>query len=213
MIGIIDYEAGNLTSVQRALTSLGVKSVITGDKQILARAEKIIFPGVGAAGKAMAGLIRLGLDQAILDAYQKGTPILGICLGTQIIMEHSDENDTPCLGLIKGKVHRFQEGMIGEDGRVLKIPHMGWNRIEMRQSHPVFEGLDRTSEFYFVHAYYPEPTDPKNLLAETTHGKRFASALVSHNLLALQFHLEKSGKPGLRVLSNFCRWNGNHRAQ
>jgi glutamine amidotransferase len=213
MIGIIDYEAGNLTSVQRALTSLGVKSVITGDKQVLENAEKIIFPGVGAAGKAMAGLVRLGLDQAILDAHRKGTPILGICLGTQIILERSEENDTPCLGLIRGEVHRFQDGMIGEDGRVLKVPHMGWNRIEIKQRHPIFEGLDRASEFYFVHAYYPAPTDPKNLLAETIHGKRFASALVSHNLVALQFHLEKSGKAGLRILSNFCRWNGNESAQ
>lgn len=213
MIGIIDYEAGNLTSVQRALASLGVKSIITGDKQVLEKSEKIIFPGVGAAGKAMAGLKRLGLDQSILDAYQKGTPILGICLGTQIIMEHSDENDTTCLGLIPGEVHRFQEGMIGEDGRVLKVPHMGWNRIEIKQSHPLFEGLDKDNEFYFVHAYYPVPKDPKNLLAETVHGKRFASALVSHNLVALQFHLEKSGKPGLRILSNFCRWNGNDRAE
>jgi glutamine amidotransferase len=213
MIGIIDYEAGNLTSVQRALTSLGVESVITGDKQVLAKAEKIIFPGVGAAGKAMAGLIRLGLDQAIIDAHRKGTPILGICLGTQIIMERSDENDTACLGLIKGEVHRFQDSMIGEDGRVLKVPHMGWNRIEIKRRHPVFEGLDRASEFYFVHAYYPAPADPGNILAETTHGIRFASALMAHNLVALQFHLEKSGKGGLRILSNFCRWNGNDRAQ
>jgi glutamine amidotransferase len=213
VIGIIDYKAGNLTSVQRALTSLGVESVITRDLQVLAKSEKIIFPGVGAAGKAMSDILKLGLDQVLLDAYEKGKPILGICLGTQIIMERSEENGTTCLGLIKGTVHRFQEGIVDEDGRVIKVPHMGWNGIDIKQLHPIFEGLEETSEFYFVHAYYPIPADPKNLLAETVHGKRFASALVSRNLVALQFHPEKSGPPGLRILSNFCRWNGDNRAQ
>ncbi|MFC1824164.1 imidazole glycerol phosphate synthase subunit HisH [Thermodesulfobacteriota bacterium] len=213
MIAIIDYNAGNLTSVQRALRFLGRESIITGDSIEITNADRIIFPGVGAAGKAMSDLKRLNIDQALLEAFDKGVPILGICLGTQIIMEWSQENDTACLGIIKGDVHRFSENMQDAEGKGLKVPHMGWNSVNLKSRHPLFEGVDPGSEFYFVHAYYPTPQDSKSVLGETEYGICFASVLKTANLVAVQFHLEKSGRPGLKVLSNFCEWNGAGHAE
>ena len=212
MIAIIDYKAGNLTSVKRALTSLGWDSVITADYSEVVNAERIIFPGVGAAGQAMADLKRIGLDRALLDSFETGKPILGICLGTQIIMTASEENNTECLGLIRGGVRRFREDLVDEEERRLKVPHMGWNSVTLRAKHPLFEGVDPESEFYFVHAYYPVPEAPEAVLGETDYGIRFASVLHLRNLFAVQFHLEKSGRPGLKILSNFCRWNGTEHA-
>jgi glutamine amidotransferase len=208
MIAIIDYEAGNLTSVQRALNSLGQESVITGDSSKVLGAGRIIFPGVGAAGKAMSDLKRLALDEALRASYREGKPILGICLGIQIIMERSQENDTRCLGLVKGEVRRFPENMVDQEGKKLKVPHMGWNGVKLKKDHPLFEGVDPESEFYFVHSYYSSPIDSGEVLGETDYGTRFASVIGAKNLLAAQFHLEKSGRPGLRILSNFCKWSG-----
>ncbi|MGD8983118.1 MAG: imidazole glycerol phosphate synthase subunit HisH [Desulfobacteraceae bacterium] len=212
MIAIIDYEAGNLTSVQRALSFLGQDSVITSDLSEVMQAEKIIFPGVGAAGKAMSDLKRLGLDQALLEAYDADKPILGICIGTQVIMEWSEENDTQCLGLIKGGVRRFQEEMVDEDGKRLKVPHMGWNGVAFNRDHPLFQGVAPESEFYFVHSYYPLPKESGAVLGETDYGSRFASVIAKENLFAVQFHVEKSGRPGLKILSNFCKWSGKENA-
>jgi glutamine amidotransferase len=208
MIAIIDYEAGNLTSVQRALNSLGMDSEITNDPYSVKKAERIIFPGVGASGRAMKDLKRLKLDEALREAFEKGNPILGICLGTHIIMEYSQENDAQCLGLIKGKVRRFSQDLRGKDGSKLKVPHMGWNGVSLRRNHPILEGIDPESEFYFVHAYYPCPDDKKHVVGETVHGIRFASVLGAGNLFAVQFHPEKSGRSGLKILSNFCQWDG-----
>ena len=212
MIAIIDYEAGNLTSVQGALNFLGQESIITKDFSKVIKAERIIFPGVGAAGKAMSDLRRLRLDQAILKSHYDGKPILGICLGTQIIMEWSQENNTRCLGLIKGDVRRFPEDLADHEGRRLKVPHMGWNGVRLKWRHPLFEGIDPESEFYFVHSYYASPTDPGEVLGETDYGIGFASVLRVKNLVAVQFHIEKSGGPGLRILSNFCKWSGKEDA-
>ncbi len=208
MIAIIDYKAGNLTSVQRALGFLGQRSVITRVPSEVAEAEKVIFPGVGAAGRAMADLKAMGLDRALADSFRQRKPILGICLGTQIIMERSDENRTDCLGLIKGKVVRFPENLSDDQGNRLKVPHMGWNRVVFKRKHPLFAGIDPESEFYFVHAYYPVPSDPEQILGETSHGVRFASVLENQGLVAVQFHPEKSGRAGLTLLSNFCSWRG-----
>ncbi|MBW2029033.1 MAG: imidazole glycerol phosphate synthase subunit HisH [Deltaproteobacteria bacterium] len=208
MIAIIDYRAGNLTSVQRALNHLGWESVVTHDYSAVVGAERIIFPGVGAAGKAMHNLRESGLDRALVEAYQKGTPILGICLGTQIITDWSEENNTECLGLIRGRVRRFPARLSDRAGNSLKVPHMGWNGVELNRSHPLFDGLIPESEFYFVHAYYPEPEDPGEILGITRYGIPFASVLARRNLVAVQFHLEKSGRPGLGILSNFCKWDG-----
>ena len=209
MIAIIDYKAGNLTSVQRALNFLGQESVITGDYSEVIKAEKIIFPGVGAAGKAMSDLKRLKLDQALLESYHDGKPILGICIGTQIIMGWSEENDTRCLGLIKGDVRRFPEDLADREGKRLQVPHMGWNGLQLKRTHSLFEGVKPGSEFYFVHSYYASPADPEHVLGETIYGRPFASVLWAKNLVAMQFHVEKSGRPGLKILSNFCRWSGS----
>ena len=214
MIAIIDYKAGNLTSVQRALSSLGQESVITADPAVLSESERIIFPGVGAAGKAMADLKRLKIDLALRQSFDSGKPILGICLGTQIIMESSQENNnTTCLGLVKGQTLRFPENFRGENGANLKVPHMGWNRIKFKRKRPLFEGITAENEFYFVHAYYPAPERPETILGQTFYGFDFTSVIALKNLVAVQFHPEKSGAPGLRILSNFCQWGGNNHAE
>lgn len=207
MIAIIDYEAGNLTSVERALTYLGFTCKVTSDSAEIERSERIIFPGVGAAGSAMQSLKRLGLDNIIATQFRKGKPVLGICLGTQIIMGHSDENQVACLGLIDGSVRVFPSNIQSERGDRLKIPHMGWNSIHIQNRHPLLEGVDAAAEFYFVHSYYPDPADPADIIATTRYGISFASVMGFKNLVATQFHPEKSGKPGLTILKNFSRWN------
>jgi glutamine amidotransferase len=212
MIVIIDYRAGNLTSVQRALDRLGLVSEITSDPSSVKKAERIIFPGVGASGKAMSDLNSLGLDKALWEAFDDGKPILGICLGTQIVMEQSQEGNTSCLGLIKGDVRRFSEDVRDNDGRKLKVPHIGWNRVSLKRKHPLFNGVDPESEFYFVHAYYPCPAEKRCVVGETVYGVRFTSVLGAGNLFAVQFHPEKSGRWGLELLSNFCKWNGRDHA-
>lgn len=206
MIGIIDYQAGNLTSVARALTYLGYECIISSDISELKKAERIIFPGVGAAKSAMESLRRFGLDQFLKEAFREGKPILGICLGTQIIFEESEEDGgTETLGLLKGKVVRFPEPLIW-NGEKLKIPQMGWNRVRWIKNHPVFKDLDPEYEYYFVHSYYPQPADSKIICGITFYGIEFPSAVAYQNLIAVQFHPEKSGKPGLKILKQFCEW-------
>ena len=207
MIAIIDYNAGNLTSVARAVSHIGFQCLVTRDTKEILKAERIIFPGVGAAGSAMASLKSKGLDSAITEAFSMGTPILGICLGTQVIMGHSEENDTPCLGLINGLVRAFQADKITENEGRLKIPHMGWNSVEIKKEHPVLSGMGEDDEFYFVHGFFPDPENREHILGITNYGILFASVVGFKNLFATQFHLEKSGKPGLRMLENFCKWN------
>ena len=206
MIAIIDYDAGNLASVSRAVSHLGIESVITRDKAEIKAAERIIFPGVGAAGAAMESLQRSGLDVLIKEELAGGKPILGICLGSHIILTHSEENDTPCLGIIDGIVRAFAPENRSEDGQKLKIPHMGWNGINIVKSHPLLSGVGDDDEFYFVHSYYPEPRNPDYVIAATDYGISFASIVGFNNLFATQFHLEKSGPPGLKILENFCNW-------
>ena len=200
---IIDYQAGNLTSVVRSFKALGVEGRVTQDPAQVAAASRVVFPGVGAAGKAMATLKELGLDRALHESFRKGTPILGICLGAQIILEYSEENETPCLGLLPGRTRSLprREG--------LKIPHMGWNRVHFLQAHPVFQGLPEEAEYYFVHSYYPDPAQAAMVLGVTEHGIRFPSALGWRNLVATQFHPEKSGRFGLKILENFLAWDGS----
>jgi glutamine amidotransferase len=206
MIAIIDYDAGNLTSVARAVTHLGYACTVTHDAQEIRRAERIIFPGVGAAGAAMASLRRTGLDGVLKEQFAAGKPIMGICLGTQVIMGRSAENDTVCLGIIPGRVNLFSAPLEAASGQRLKIPHMGWNGIRVSRSHPLFAGVGPADEFYFVHSYYPVPDDPGCVLAISNYGIAFASVIGYRNLAATQFHLEKSGRPGLRMLKNFCGW-------
>ncbi len=206
MIAIVDYKAGNLTSVARAVRHLGFGCRITQDPEAIVKAKRVIFPGVGAAGSAMADLKALGLDQALREVFKAGKPLLGICLGTQIIMDFSEENETPCLGLIPGRVRRFPNPLPGPEGRPLKVPHMGWNGVQFLSEHPVLKGVPPESQFYFVHTYYPDPREAGDLLGLTEYGMRFPSAIARGNLAAFQFHPEKSGPPGLKLLENFCLW-------
>jgi glutamine amidotransferase len=221
MIVIVDYKAGNITSVQRALDYLGVESQISADPEIVRRAGKIIFPGVGAAGAAMATLKERGLDSALRDAFQAGTPILGICIGCQIVLTHSEEGDTPCLGLLAGETVRFRPSSrsplfpgdspppLGEGPGVrasLKIPHMGWNAVTVTQPHPLLAHLRPGDEFYFVHSFYPQPADTTQIYATSEYGGDFPVAIGRDNLFAVQFHAEKSGPVGLKILKNFAKW-------
>lgn len=205
MIAIIDYKAGNLTSVARAVNYLGFSCKITNDRKDIMASDHIIFPGVGAAGKAMTDLADLSLDRTLNEAYRAAKPILGICLGTQIIFEHSEEDDADCLGLLPGSVKRFPD-LLYENGMRLKIPHMGWNNVRWVREHPVFASLPDNLQYYFVHSFYPEPNDEGLGVGKTTYGIEFSSAVAKENLVAVQFHPEKSGQPGLKILSNFCLW-------
>lgn len=206
MISIIDYNAGNLTSVKRALDYLNIPSKITSDKDTVLRSKGIIFPGVGAAGSAMRFLKQNGLDLLLKEAVlDKKIPLLGICLGCQIILDFSKENNTKCLGLIPGYCERFDPNLTEEDGRPINIPHMGWNRVILKEKdHILFKGINLEGEFYFVHSYYPVP-DEEYALGYTIYGKKFCSFLGKEGLWAVQFHPEKSGRLGLKLLENF--WN------
>ncbi len=200
MIAIVDYNAGNLTSVGRALEHIGYSYIITSNPQKIMDASKIIFPGVGAAGTAMKNIKSLGLDKALISAFEIKKPILGICLGSQIIMSESKENNQKCLGIMEGYTKSFSENT------GLKIPHMGWNGINIEQKHPIFAGLKKDEEFYFVHGFYPLPKNRKHIFATTDYGIKFPSVVGDGSLIATQFHIEKSGEAGLKMLSNFCNW-------
>jgi glutamine amidotransferase len=204
MITIIDYNAGNIRSVLRACGEVGAKAVITGDPAAIAKAEKIIFPGVGAAPSAMDYLKKTGLDDAIRNAFDRGIPILGICIGAQIVLDSSEEGPQKCLGLVPGKTVRFRL-----KDRRLKIPHMGWNEVRVVRPHPLLDGIKAGDEFYFVHSYYPQPADEKNVYGVADYGGEFCCALGYRNLFATQFHPEKSGRLGLAMLERFARWAGD----
>lgn len=202
---IVDYDAGNLRSVQRACSEVGLDAVISSDPRAVAHADRVIFPGVGQAASAMATLARTGLDAALRHAIDAGTPILGICLGLQISLEHSEEGDTPCLGLIPGQVRRF-----ALDDPRLKVPHMGWNEVRVVAPHPVLAGIEPGDEFYFVHAYYPDPAGTDAVLAVSEYEREFCCALGVRNYVGVQFHTEKSGRVGLDLIARFGRWDGRY---
>jgi glutamine amidotransferase len=204
MITIIDYNAGNIRSVLRACAEVGAEAITTSDPATVARAEKIIFPGVGAAPSAMEYLCKMGLDTALKNAFKEGIPILGICLGAQIALGSSEEGNQKCLGLVPGKTVRFRP-----KDKLLKIPHMGWNEVKVIQAHPLLDGIKAGDEFYFVHSFYPQPAAKKNVYAVSSHGGDFCAALGSRNLFATQFHPEKSGRLGLQLLERFARWEGD----
>ncbi len=203
IITIIDYNAGNIRSVERACSEIGVKASVTCDPAEIDGAGKIIFPGVGAAPSAMESLRQTGVDSALKRAFEKGVPILGICIGAQIILDRSEEGDQACLGLIPGATVRFNL-----PDKSLKIPHMGWNEVKTLRSHPLLEGIGLEDEFYFVHSYFPQPENNKYVYAVTSYGADFCSALGYRNLFATQFHPEKSGRLGLRLLERFAAWDG-----
>ncbi|MEA2014075.1 MAG: imidazole glycerol phosphate synthase subunit HisH [Thermodesulfobacteriota bacterium] len=200
MISIIDYRAGNLRSVERALLHLGVACRITGNPLEILSSDRVIFPGVGAAGQAMDIIKLRGLDEVIREVVDNHIPFLGICLGAQIVLGGSKEDDTECLNLIPGKARRFSRSN-------LTIPHMGWNTIVPIQTHPILDGIDARAQFYFVHSYYPEPERDRHIIATTEYGITFASIIGRDNVVATQFHLEKSGSFGLSILKNFSKWD------
>ncbi len=199
-VAVVDYRAGNLRSVESALRRLGASYRIARRPEELEGASRLIFPGVGEARAAVSVLAETGLDGALAAFHRSGKPLLGICIGCQIIFERSEERDTRALGLLPGVVRRFPQ----EEGR--KVPHMGWNQVTFLRDHPLFGGIPQASWFYFVHSYYPQPARREDTAAETEYGLRFASVVIRDNLAAVQFHAEKSAEAGLRLLDNFLRW-------
>lgn len=199
MIAIIDYKAGNLTSVARALDNIGYKNRITDDIETILAAERIIFPGVGAAKATMGNLQKSSLDEVLIKFYETGKPMLGICIGIQILFEHSEEEDTVCLGLLPGRVKKYNTD------KYLKVPQIGWNEVWQAQPHKIFGGVPNPAHFYFVNSYFPVPDDKETVIGKTTYGLEFCSAIAHNNLIATQFHLEKSGRVGLKMLSNFLK--------
>jgi glutamine amidotransferase len=205
MVAIVDYGAGNLTSVRLAFEKIGIRAGVTNVPDEICAADRVVFPGVGSAGAAMKRLEQLRLFEPLREVVRRGTPFLGICLGAQVILERSEEDGgVDCLGLIPGKVKLFRP-----DDRAIKVPQMGWNSVVFARRHPVFEGLEDGNEFYFVHSYYPAPSSGDVILGETGYGgTTFSSVVGCANLIATQFHPERSGRLGLKLLDNFSRWDG-----
>ncbi|WP_415718370.1 imidazole glycerol phosphate synthase subunit HisH [Maridesulfovibrio sp.] len=205
MLAILDYKAGNQTSVQRALNKLGIPNEITNDKEVLTKATGIIFPGVGAAGQAMDELTSGGLDELLKELVHQKKPLLGICVGCQILLDYSEENDTQALSVIPGECRLFNPSWEDYEGIPIRVPHMGWNQIELKQDCILFKDIDPEAYFYFVHSYYPAPEE-KFIIGETIYGRPFCSLHGREGLWAVQFHPEKSGNPGLKLLSNFYEY-------
>ncbi|MBN2051026.1 MAG: imidazole glycerol phosphate synthase subunit HisH [Spirochaetales bacterium] len=197
MTVVIDYGAGNLRSVENALKMVGAEFRVTEKPEEVYAADKVIFPGVGEASSSMKKLIKGGLDKALKDFAVSGKPFLGICLGCQIILDRSEEAETPCLGIIPGNVRLFPSGL------GLKVPHMGWNSLHLEKPDPLFHGIPEGADFYFVHSYYPQPRDSETLLATCTYGLPFSAGFRKGNVYGFQFHPEKSGPYGLTLLRNF----------
>ena len=200
---IVDYEAGNVRSVQRACERVDMRSEITSDPDVVANADRLIFPGVGSAVSAVDTLRSRGLDEAIRTFYQTGRPLLGICLGLQILLEHTEEGDRSCLGLVEGACERFEF-----NDNSFKVPHIGWNEVDFANVHPIANAVSSGDEFYFVHSYFAITRNEGDVIGWTTYGDRtFCSVIGKENLFATQFHLEKSGELGLKMLSAFAQWS------
>ena len=193
---VIDYDSGNLRSVAKALELAGVDPLVSGKPADLASADAVVLPGVGSGPAAMKALRKRGLVQPLRDYVASGRPFLGVCLGLQLLMDSTEEGDAPCLGIIPGGAQRLPSGM--------KVPHMGWNNVRFEQAHPAFEGIPQDSYFYFVHSYYAVPSESAGQIGNTEYGVSFCSVYAQDNLIATQFHPEKSGETGVRIYKNFC---------
>jgi glutamine amidotransferase len=197
-IVIVDYGAGNLRSVINALRTLGHEAEVSADLRQIALARAVILPGVGAGGAAMEELEKLNLADTLRQRVSQKLPLLGVCLGLQLLMSATEEGGlVPCLGIVPGLVKKLPE-----EG---KIPHMGWNQVKQVKSHPIFDGIPDNANFYFVHSYYAEPEDESVVVGQTEYGVDFCSVLTRDNLIATQFHPEKSGAMGLKFYANFIR--------
>ena len=207
MIGIVDYNAGNIKSVERALSFLNCEYVISKNPSDFKNAEKLIFPGVGEAKYAMEQLNKTGFDVFLKDSAASGKPLLGICLGSQIIFDYSEEGNVECLGLLKGKIRHFsqlcKEANITEE---LKFPHMGWNNISFANGgSSLFDGVKENTDFYFVHSYVICPEDQSVVKAYADYGIKVPACIEKDNITVFQFHPEKSGTNGIQILRNFCK--------
>lgn len=210
-IAVVDYGMGNLRSVSKALEHVAPDSsvVVTSDPAQIAAARKVVFPGQGAMPDCMRELESRGLRQAIIDAAAS-KPFLGICIGLQLLFDHSEEGDAAGLGILPGKVIRFAHAdMHDADGLKLKVPHMGWNELYQTGSHPMWAGIEDGARFYYVHSYYVVPDDLELVAGHTAYPQPFTGSVARDNIFAVQFHPEKSQHAGLQLLSNFVRWNGH----
>jgi imidazole glycerol-phosphate synthase subunit HisH len=201
-ITVVDYGAGNLGSVRRALEAVGQHPHVTDDPADVARASSLILPGVGSANDAMKKLRALGMVEPLREYAASGRPFFGVCVGLQLLFDWSDEGGgVDCLGILPGRVVKFEPPA----GSGLKVPQMGWNTLHLLRAHPLFDGVPDSSHFYFVHSYYAAPSDPAVVLGETTYAVPFAAAVAHDNVVAVQFHPEKSADLGLRLYDNFAR--------
>ncbi len=206
-VAIVDYGMGNLRSVHQAVRKVAPDATVcvTDDAKIIADAKRVVFPGQGAMRDCMREMDARGLRQAVIDAAHN-KPFLGICIGLQMLFEHSSEGDIPGLGVLPGGVVRFASGLTDEQGGKLKVPHMGWNRVHHAQ-HVLWNGIEQDARFYFVHSYYVQPSDVALVQATSDYPKPFVCAVAKDNLFAVQFHPEKSAAAGLQLLRNFVNWN------
>jgi len=198
-VAVVDYDAGNTLSVTRALEKVGARVELSPDPDRVLAADAVVLPGVGAFGDCVRKLRERGMDEACMEVYRSGKPFLGVCVALQVFFEGSEESPgVEGLGIFPGRVVRFE-------GNGLKVPHMGWNELAVSRPHPVLDGLGG-EDFYFVHSYYPEPAEPCDLLGESDYGVRFCAAAGRENLVAVQFHPEKSSRAGLALYDNFLAW-------
>ncbi len=197
-VAIIDYGVGNLRSVEKAFAAMECDAIVTGNDRELRNAERLVLPGVGAFGACMQALSERGFDNLVRERVREGIPLLGVCVGMQMLFEESDEfGRTAGLGLLRGCVRRFSDDLV--------VPHVGWNQIRQLAMHPLFEGITDQSFFYFVHSYFCDPVDESNIIGETEYSDTYASVVAQANVCGVQFHPEKSQVAGLRLLRNFAR--------
>lgn len=197
-VAIIDYGVGNLRSVEKAFAAMGCAAQLSSDERVLREAERLVLPGVGAFGACMQALVERGFDRLVCERASAGTPLLGVCVGMQMLFEESEEFGRHAgLGFLRGRVRRFTGDLV--------VPHIGWNQIHQRRSHPLFTGIKDGTFFYFVHSYYCEAADPDDVIGETEYGISYASVVARDNICGVQFHPEKSQTAGLQLLRNFAR--------
>lgn len=195
-VAIIDYGVGNLRSVEKAFAAMGCEAVVSADESVLRNAERLVLPGVGAFAACMSALRERGFDRLVHERAREGTPLLGVCVGMQMLFDESDEfGSTPGLGLLRGRVRRFNTDLV--------VPQVGWNRIYQVQQHALFAGIEDEAFCYFVHSFYCRPEDESVVAGETDYGDRYASVVAQENICGVQFHPEKSQDVGLRMLKNF----------
>jgi|TARA_B110000908_G_scaffold136509_1_gene161795 glutamine amidotransferase len=209
-VAVIDYGMGNLHSVASALEHVGknVDVIVTADAEKILAADRVVFPGVGAIRDCMAEILRLGVDQVVAEVAAT-KPMLAICVGMQALMTRSEENHgVDCLGVFPGEVKFFGNPLVDNNGQKLKVPHMGWNQLHQTKAHPLWEGIQQDSRFYFVHSYYVHAEDPSLIAATAGYGVDIHAALHRDNIFAVQCHPEKSSDMGLKLLSNFLKWDG-----